>query len=242
MEHVSNEFFSKNLSFVRFPAIDSENLRDGNYDLELGKIHPNTTCNIRDGFNSDGHVSAGVKCCRLTHIQTYYYMIDTVARGNVDLPVLVVEDDVVVSKGIRRFVEDSASLLPDDWEVFVLGYKNDYCNTQIADNLCRAKLFLDTTAYIVRNATVARRLVEITDKGCTSEAIDMMWVPLMDFPKDRAGMNFYLIRPVPVIQQSHHFLSDLQRVNETTYNPEDTNLLITDELAGSFNSTFNGRL
>jgi hypothetical protein len=84
---------------------------------------------------------------------------------------------------------------------------------------------------------VARRLVDITNKGSTGEAIDMMWVPLMDFPKDRAGMNFYIIRPNPVIQQAHKFLSDLQRVNESNYIPEDSHVLPTEELAGNFNNS-----
>jgi GR25 family glycosyltransferase involved in LPS biosynthesis len=70
----------------------------------------------------------GVTGCWLSHLTAYFEISDRVRkRGLPDLPVMILEDDIYLEPNATQLITLGGESLPDDWEVFFVGFKNDYC-------------------------------------------------------------------------------------------------------------------
>lgn len=132
----------------------------------------------------------------------YFNISDRVRlHGDRDDPVLILEDDSILTSDSLKLIETAGQELPADWEVFVLGYKNDQClaTGYASDHICRVKKFLNAHAYIVRNATVADKLLQF---GNTKEPqiLETWWLNYFE-----SVFYFYMIRPSSVVNKLVNF-------------------------------------
>lgn len=111
-------------------------------------------------------------------------LLDDSERG-IDGPVLILEDDIEFLPGALSTINDAINTLPSSWELFAVGFRNDYCSGPLPDTIvhpdktakwCRANMFLETHAYIVRNSSAIKHLLEHenTDPGIILP-LDILW-------------------------------------------------------------------
>ena len=192
------------LNFTRFPAVNGIAARNREWDKV--SIHPGIKFNFRHWVEAGEHLPGdyGVTGCWLSHLTAYFEISDRVReRGLPDLPVMILEDDVYLEPNATQLITLGGESLPDDWEVFFVGFKNDYCLYTISPHLCRGSMLLDTHAYIVRNASVAEKLIFYSNQD-SPQVADIYWIKLF---KDI--LKIFLLRPREVIRQNHKFESDL---------------------------------
>lgn len=204
LESISNQLNGMDLQFTRFPVIDGHYLKHKQFHKL--KINSDTKFNITRWSLMEHRSDADLAEVSTwqTHLQVYFRMRESVRMGGKDDPVMILEDDAVFGgRDARRVIENAGRHLPTDWELFFLGYKNDYCLYRVSSNLCRAKLFLDLTGYIVRNASTAEKLISYANKDSPQTA-DIYWIPLLE-----TTLKVYLIRPkiITPLKGSH---SDIQ--------------------------------
>jgi hypothetical protein len=151
-----------------------------------------------------------------THLQALYHIVEEVASGRIpDQPIMVAEDNLYVSDNDIPYLQRGGRQLPDDWEVFVVGMSNEYCigvsrRLTSEDAICRARLLMGTNAYIVRNATVAKKLADITN-GRDQEPLETFWIPhLVD------DLHFYIPRPTELVT---HVTSHDYTMHRVAYSP-----------------------
>ena len=105
--------------------------------------------------------------CQQSHLNVYFRIIDVARESGEDLPVLILEDDVLLEKNIMNEIYEIFKILPDNWEYLALGnlFDNGSCIPVVADRLCRQIIHMwGTHAYILRNSSVARKLVRWSNR------------------------------------------------------------------------------
>lgn len=193
------------LPFTRFPAVDG--MLAQRRQFEMLHMHDGVKFSW-EGWVGGGQHSRGdygVTGCWLTHMAAYFEISDRVRKsGMKDDPVMILEDDVYLSQNATYLVNQGAAFLPNDWEVFFVGFKNDYCFYYLSPYLCRGSMLLDAHAYIIRNASVAEKLIHYSNQQ-SPQVADIYWIPLF---KDT--LKIYLLRPAEVFRQNKAFGTDLQ--------------------------------
>jgi hypothetical protein len=76
-------------------------------------------------------------------------------------PTLVVEDDVVVPEQFRGYFAYFYSKVPPDWDLLMLGGEHQAKPTPVTEGVVRCRRTARTHAYLVRNSTVAARLIRL---------------------------------------------------------------------------------
>ncbi|CAF1121081.1 unnamed protein product [Rotaria sp. Silwood1] len=108
-----------------------------------------------------------------SHLQVYFKIIKEVSAK--DRPVLVFEDDFDLEADAPSLLKEALSSLPDDWEVFLLGHANMQCK-RVHPNICKALFFYCAFAYMVRNSTVAKKLINWSNTEI-GQVADAFWLP-----------------------------------------------------------------
>lgn len=131
-------------------------------------------------------------------------------KNGIDGPILILEDDIRIESGAIKTINAMINLLPNTWEMLAVGYeyrvisftesdsfpflyryKNGYCSgpqphttVSAPDDkpFCRARLFLDAHAYILRNATAVAHFLQFENRKEYNYAIDTIWVSLHSYP------------------------------------------------------------
>lgn len=212
LAEVTNQLNKAGLNFTRFPAIDGHFIRNKQYANLV--VHPDTKFSFtRWGSQPHPQSDYGTVGCWQSHLQAYYQMVERVEKmGEVDSPIMILEDDVYLKPNATALINEGAASLPADWEIFFVGFKNDYCFYPVSPFLCRGSMLLDAHAYILRNASVAKKLIEYSNKD-SPQVADIYWIALF---KD--VLKIYLLRPYEVIRQNKHFGTDIQ-IPEPTASP-----------------------
>ena len=203
LANVSSVLRNAGLAFTRFPAVDGHLIKH----KQFNKIAVNNqTLFSFSRWGSQPHPVGdyGVVGCWQSHMQAYFHIAERVDLGEPDLPVMILEDDVYLKPNATDLINRGGADLPADWEIYFVGYKNDYCYHYVSPFLCRGSMLLDAHAYIVRNASVARKLIFYANK-VSPQTADIYWIPLF---KDI--LHIYLIRPYEVIRQNKNFGTDIQ--------------------------------
>ena len=88
-------------------------------------------------------MSAGEIGCALSHLHIW---------KNMSSPLLVFEDDIILTNNFEKRLEKALSSLPEDWDIFYLGYMNPAENGLaqfITPELCHVNFVFGTYAYIL---------------------------------------------------------------------------------------------
>lgn len=80
-------------------------------------------------------------------------------------PTLVVEDDVAVPEQFRGYFAYFYAKVPPNWDLLMLGGEHQARPTPVAEGIVRCRRTARTHAYLVRDSTVAARLVRLI-KDC----------------------------------------------------------------------------
>lgn len=209
MANLTRDLNAAGLFFSRFPAIDGKMAFDGHANQI--KLHPKTKFDFVHWSSIRQEPNAyGTTGCWLSHMMAYFNISERVRlHGEPDLPVLILEDDIYLVPNATSLINQAARSLPDDWELFFVGFKNDYCYYAVSPYLCRGSMILDTHAYIVRNASVAEKLIQYANRD-SPQVADIYWIPLF---KDI--LHIYLLRPTEVIRQNKELRSDIGSMGAT---------------------------
>ena len=199
--------------YTRFPAIDGRIALNGHADQI--KLHKNIKFNFVHWSSIRQELSAyGTTGCWLSHLMAYYNISERVRlEGKPDLPVMILEDDIFLAPNATELINQAGEALPDDWELFFIGFKNDYCYHYVSPYLCRGSMLLNTHGYIVRNASVAEKLIHYANRD-SPQVADIYWISLF---KDI--LHIYLLRPTEVVRQNADFGTDIQVTNEPSLKP-----------------------
>jgi len=108
------------------------------------------------------HVTWGSTGCWQSHLQVY---LQIASRPLSDGPFLILEDDVKVSHRLVVVLQEESlkTGVPVDWDVLLLDHSGLRCHEVLKLNhhsLCAVKFSYTTSAYVLRNSTVARVLAE----------------------------------------------------------------------------------
>jgi len=153
------------LPCTRFSAIDARKMRE-----ERNKFDSRTKFirNISSLNNTNGRTAAWQ-----SHLQILFKIVDE-AKGN-DKPVLILEDDFDMEVNAPSLIKKTLMILPKNWEIFVLGHSSMECKQVYKNNICRAKNFYCTFAYIIRNSAAARKLINWSNTE-TPQVADIFWL------------------------------------------------------------------
>eukprot|EP00607_Mallomonas_marina_P000913 CAMPEP_0182438322 /NCGR_PEP_ID=MMETSP1167-20130531/85677_1 /TAXON_ID=2988 /ORGANISM="Mallomonas Sp, Strain CCMP3275" /LENGTH=423 /DNA_ID=CAMNT_0024631617 /DNA_START=1134 /DNA_END=2405 /DNA_ORIENTATION=- len=148
-----------------------------------------------------------------THIQVLFAIVDNRNSTNIQKPVLILEDDVVVERHFPDIVNKLLPMLPSSWEIFDIGTTSSgSCipdtTRMIGDyGYCQSNGNIPSThAYIVRNSAVARKLLKV---GNTETLRSPDPEPFWSHMITRGNLTCFIITPRPLIGQEKAFESDL---------------------------------
>lgn len=97
-------------------------------------------------------------------------------QDKLDQPVLVLEDDVSFVKNGLYYVNDAINILPNNWDVLLLGYEDPVLETDsCTSKWCRPKYFRKGHAYIIRNSTSILKMVQYENLPDPSN-MDEIWL------------------------------------------------------------------
>ena len=182
------------LPFIRFPAIDMKNI-----NKSVKRIHPRTKF-FRQASNrshNDDQIGAWQ-----SHLQVYFRIVEESKKD--DRPVLILEDDIDTEVETSALVKQALKSLPNDWEMYLLGHCFLKC-TQTHATFCKVGHFYCTHAYIIRNSTVASKLIDWSNTVNTHTP-EHVWINQLK----RGSLIVYASYPKQIIvQDAKSFGSDV---------------------------------
>ena len=192
------------LPFKRFSAVKGDLIETYDRDREHGtatvrpnlQVFPETKFDIAQ-YNSTVH-SPGSVACWLSHMQVYMDVVRQAAAGNHSGPVLILEDDLVIETDLRHRLEAVMSTLPHDWELVFVGSCWAQCwgGREHTHEWCRVNRVLCGDGYMLRNATVAQKMVDAANTEHV-QISDWIWKDIV-----RTSLRTYALFPrQPLIQQ-----------------------------------------
>ena len=102
--------------------------------------------------------------CWQSHLQSYFAILENYKKTLVDGPVLIFEDDVYLDKDMPEVIKNSLSLLPDNWDIFYIGYTlNPPCLYDVTKNICRAYDIVGAHSYIVNGSKSAKKMIDMVN-------------------------------------------------------------------------------
>ena len=214
-----------NLSFTRIPGVDGKVLDRWMHTISYLDTTKDTPPSMTD-FGLDHRSKFVLKSshynhtqlttaqvgCQQSHLNVYFRIIDVAEETGEDLPVLVLEDDVLLEKSIMNEIDDILKILPDNWEYLALGnfFLEGTCIPVVPDRLCRQmEQVWGTHAYILRNSFVAQKLARWSNREWPVPA-DHIYL------KHLENGDLYLYQIYPkflAIQDRKHVLSDIVTKN-----------------------------
>jgi GR25 family glycosyltransferase involved in LPS biosynthesis len=183
------------LPSTRFSAIDARKMR------EERKKFDSRTKFIRN-ISSLNKGNARTATWQ-SHLQILFKIVNE-SKVN-DTPVLILEDDFDMEVNAPSLLKETLNILPSDWEMFLLGHSHMKCKQVYENNICRATFFYCTFAYIIRNSTVAGKLINWSNTE-TAQVADVYW---LNYIKNDS-LVVYGAYPNPIaIQDRDKFGSDI---------------------------------
>jgi GR25 family glycosyltransferase involved in LPS biosynthesis len=164
LSHVLKMLGYLRLPYTRFSAIDARKIRE-----EMKKFDRRT--NFIRNISSINKVNGATGAWQ-SHLQIYFKIVGEASKN--DRPVLILEDDLDMEVNTSSLLQKALSILPNDWEMFFLGHSRMSCKKVYENNICRAHLFTCTFAYVIRNSTVAKKLIKWSNTERTQVA-DLYW-------------------------------------------------------------------
>ena len=95
--------------------------------------------------------------------------------------------------------------LPDDWEMLSFTYFHPRLEDIGKKNVYRAHYFVSAAGYIVRNSTVAKKMIEKGNTD-TQEIADRYWNEMIH----KGSLSFYAIYPPLICQDVGRKASETQ--------------------------------
>ncbi|CAF3990716.1 unnamed protein product, partial [Rotaria sp. Silwood1] len=77
-------------------------------------------------------------------------------------------------------IKEALRTLRNDWELYYLAHSHVYCIKVLPNNTCKASFLYCTTAYVVRNSIVARKLIKWSYSPHGGEADGTLLVYMRD--------------------------------------------------------------
>ena len=181
--------------FTRFSAINMKSI-----NKSIKSIHPNTKF-FRQASNrshTDGQIGTWQ-----SHLQVYFRIVEESKKD--DRSVLILEDDFDMEVETPALLKQALQSLPNDWDMYLLGHCYLKC-TQTHATFCKVGYFLCTHAYIIRNSTVASRIIGWSNTVHTQIA-DYVWLTHLK----RGSLVVYASYPTQiVVQDGKSFGSDVK--------------------------------
>ncbi len=141
----------------RFPGIYGKTY-NYNYELQNGIIKDKWDFGKwKNNFNSEiVPLSKGEIGCCLSH----YYIWKKIVDENIKTCLVLEDDAIKTDPEILNKIKISMKHLPNDWDIFLVGFWNHRGNsdTQINSNIWKVKYFALTHCYIINNRG-ARKLL-----------------------------------------------------------------------------------
>ena len=89
---------------------------------------------------------------------------------------LILEDDVVIPKSIKEAASDILERLPSNWELFFFGFRAlpPPRTVETKNGFAKLKFVVNSHAYAVRNAAVAKKLITLSNTK-HAQIADRIW-------------------------------------------------------------------
>lgn len=149
IEKMLNHF---ELAYKRFPAVDGQIYYSNNSYLSFYEHGLHVKLNHKPRSLSSGQVG-----CYLSHL----LVLLEIAASKSNQPVLVLEDDVDLESSFLNMLNSSMNILPSDWDIFLCGYCCHVKRKRINSLLIEMDFYLAFHCQVVRNSSVAQRLVDM---------------------------------------------------------------------------------
>ena len=164
LSNVAKLLGSLRLRWTRFEAISKQH-----FHQQLHTFNPKTKF-IKNMSNLN-NITDRIATWQ-SHLQIYFKIVDEALNN--DEPVLILEDDFDMEANTPFLLKKALSLLPSDWEMFFLGHSHMECKEVYQNNICRAHIFYCAVAYVIRNSTVARKLINWSNTK-NPQVADIYW-------------------------------------------------------------------
>ena len=194
LKSMESQLTKLNIPFSVFSAYYGSKLMDGTQAL-----HPLSTFDRIHGNKKD--MNLGALGCWQSHVGV---LLDLSTKHDWSKYPLVVEDDVRFESDTVERIQESLSILPDDWELFYIGYcYNNRCPKE--EKICKIKNALCTHGIMYRSkAVVDRVLKEINQTEANYIDWQLSWIMESGLGKG------YLFNPYQLVQQNRNdFGSDI---------------------------------
>ena len=203
LKSVKSQLDYLNLPFTRFSAIDGQIIKEC-YEQDMCwsfYLHPEIKFNPYEYKTNykENEWAYPVTGLWLSHLQIYFEIFES----NNKSPVLILEDDVIVSADLAEIIKNSLKLLTKRWDLFFLSYAGEVCKKRITKNLCQGIGMVLTSGYIVNGPTSARKLIELSNNLEFIQS-DFIWRNALN-----TKIFAYFYRPIAIEQDRHSFPSDL---------------------------------
>ena len=151
--------------FTRIEAVYGKELLESCMKKSIS-IHPKILYSCEDFLrdNMRNKCKPGEVGCWLSHLKVYFQIVENYENTGRDNPTLILEDDIDMEIDFKNLVKDRISQLPSDWELFYVGNFMPQDVQIINDKIAKVGIFWGTFAYIVRNAEVAKKLIDFANK------------------------------------------------------------------------------
>jgi GR25 family glycosyltransferase involved in LPS biosynthesis len=164
LSHVLQLLGYLRLPCTRFSAIEAREISE-----QMNKFDPRT----KFIQNISSISLTGLQAIWLSHLQILFKIVDEASEN--DRPVLIFEDDIDMEANTPSLLKETLNILPNDWEIFLLGHCVTNCKQVYANNICRVNGFYCIHAYVIRNSTVAKKLISWSNTK-TAQVADIYWL------------------------------------------------------------------
>jgi hypothetical protein len=203
---------SMNMSFERIPAVDGTLIRAAVTAKAPNLYHivePFVKLDIAQLASDD--IDYGQVGCFCSHITTWQRAIDNVKRGIVsDGPIIIFEDDLTFDLAFPNHLQnDIIPTMPIgdvNWGIMGIGYCGDAVSKKPGLVLARVLVFFCTHAYMLRDISIAQRLMDAIN---THEGV-ILDVGMANLMKRQDGYLTAFVYPGNnIVVQDRTLLSDI---------------------------------
>jgi GR25 family glycosyltransferase involved in LPS biosynthesis len=196
----------RNISFVRFDAIDGSKLDVDNVPLtELARAELRQL--ESSGYrNKHYQLTKGAIGCYLSHTKVW----ENIMKSNHDV-VLVMEDDAKIPENFIAMLHESIPHIPSDWDIVLLGY---ICNSCVKKNRYKeVKRFMLTHCYLIKREAI-HKIIGTRTLFPISQQIDAYLSELSSV------LNIYTVktRMVPQFKSRTDIQAPLENKHDKTVN------------------------
>jgi GR25 family glycosyltransferase involved in LPS biosynthesis len=200
-----------NFDYRRFTAVDHVELASNpNYLAstfdQVENFKTNQSILLKQTYNRD--LSLGQVSCWLSYLLLFSQLASVSISKR---PILILEDDVDVEVDFVNQLNEAISSAPPDWDVLLCGYfylqGDNYTDTKFQ----RVNDYAGTHCQLVRDSSVAARLVQKLDLITIEKPVDLI---LGNLAGSRY-LNFYALKDQLAVQMRHVFKTEIYNSGAT---------------------------